>query len=354
MLFDLPDHATLYRALLDRDEGYDGRAYVCVATTGIFCRMTCPARKPRPENCTFVSTIGECIEAGFRPCKRCHPLQPAASADPMIGTLLGALDARPERRWSEGHLERMGFDLSTVRRAFKRQFGITFLEMARHRRLREGFETLAEGGRVIEAQQQAGFESPSAFRAAFARLMGCAPAEISGHGTLLADWIRTPLGDMIAISSASHLHLLEFVERKALPTEIGRLRQQARGDLGMGTYAPTEQIRAELDAFFAGTSAEFRTALALDGSAFTKAVWTELRQIPPGVTVSYSEIARRIGQPAAIRAVARANGANQLALVIPCHRVIGADGSLTGYGGGLWRKQRLLEIEQQFRRTSVA
>lgn len=349
MLFDLPDHATLYRALLDRDEGYDGRTYVCVATTGIFCRLTCPARKPKPENCTFHATIGACIEAGFRPCKRCHPLQPAANADPVIGALLAALEARPDRRWSETHVERMGFDLSTVRRAFKRHFGMTFLEMARQRRLREGFETLYEGGKVIEAQHVAGFESASAFRAAFARLLGCAPGDIAGRGALLADWIATPLGDMIAISSGSHLHLLEFVERRALPTEIARLRQRAKGDLGIGGSAPTEQIRAELAAFFAGRSADFATPLALDGSAFTRAVWAELRRIPPGATVSYSEIARRVGQPSAIRAVARANGANQLALIIPCHRVIGADGSLTGYGGGLWRKQRLLEIEQHYR-----
>jgi len=349
MFFDLPDHPTLYQALIDRDEAYDGRAYVCVATTGVFCRMTCPARKPLAANCTFHATIGACIEAGFRPCKRCHPLQPAASADPTIGRLLAALDARPHHRWGEDDIARIGLDLSTVRRAFKRHFGMTFLEMARHRRLREGFETLGDGGKVIEAQQDAGFESASAFRAAFARLIGCAPGELSTKGMLLADWIGTPLGDMIAISSASHLHLLEFVERKALPTEVARLRARAKGDLGIGGYAPTEQVRTELEAFFTGRSAEFATPLALDGSAFTRAVWAELRRIPPGATASYSEIARRIGQPSAIRAVARANGANQLALIIPCHRVIGADGALTGYGGGLWRKQRLLEIEQQYR-----
>ncbi|HEY9214506.1 MAG TPA: trifunctional transcriptional activator/DNA repair protein Ada/methylated-DNA--[protein]-cysteine S-methyltransferase [Ancylobacter sp.] len=349
MLFDLPDPQTLYRALLDRDDHYDGRAYVCVATTGVFCRLTCPARKPRFENCSFHGTIGECIEAGFRPCKRCHPLQPAANADPVIAVLLAALDAHPDRRWGEEHIARMGFDLSTVRRSFKRHFGMTFLEMARQRRLREGFETLADGGTVIAAQQDAGFESASAFRAAFARLLGRAPGALAGRALLLADWIATPIGDMIAVSSASRLHLLEFIDRKALPTELSRLQTLVKGDLGIGTLAPTEQIRAELGDFFAGRSARFETPLALDGSAFTRAVWAELRQIPPGATRSYSQIARQIGQPSAIRAVARANGANQLALVIPCHRVIGADGALTGYGGGLWRKQKLLEIEQQFR-----
>lgn len=349
MLFNLPDHQVLYQALLDRDECYDGQAYVCVKTTGIFCRLTCPARKPKPENCTFHASVGACIEAGFRPCKRCHPLRPAASADPAVSALLAALDQRPEFRWSEADIVRLGFDLSTVRRSFKRQFGMTFLEMARQRRLRDGFEVLADGGKVIEAQLGAQFESASAFRAAFAKILGHAPGQLGRKSLLMADWITTPLGDMIAVSSKSHLHLLEFVERKALQTEVAKLDKYAKGDLGLGRSDPTEQIKTELAAYFAGYCADFTTPLALDGSPFARQVWTQLQRIPAGTTRSYSEIATRIGRPSATRAVAQANGANQIALVIPCHRVIGADGALTGYGGGLWRKQKLLEIERQFR-----
>ncbi len=352
MLFALPDDKILYQALLTRDDRFEGHAYVGVKTTGIFCRLTCPARKPKPENCTFFASIGECIEAGFRPCKRCHPLAPAAKADPTIATLLQALDDRPGYRWSEADLRRMGHDLSTVRRAFKRQFGMTFLEMARQRRLREGFETIAKGGSVIEAQLDAGFESPSAFRAAFAALLGRAPGSLQNNGLLLADWIPSPIGDMIALSSRTHLHLLEFVGRKALPAELARLQIMAKGEIGIGQYAPTSQIRAELAAYFSGASADFTTPLALHGSEFTRAVWAALQNIPAGETRSYGQIAAEIGRPSASRAVARANGANQIALVIPCHRVIGADGSLTGYGGGLWRKQRLLEIEQQYKNQS--
>jgi len=134
MLFALPDHDTLYQALLDRNDAYDGQAYVCVSTTGVFCRLTCPARKPKSENSIFYATVGECIAAGFRACKRCHPLQPVASADPAIASLLAALDERPGHRWSEGDIARMGLELSTVRRSFKRHFGMTFLELARQRR----------------------------------------------------------------------------------------------------------------------------------------------------------------------------------------------------------------------------
>lgn len=349
MLFDLPDHDILYLALLSRDDRYDGQAYVCVSTTGVFCRLTCPARKPKSDNCIFYSTIGECIEAGFRACKRCHPLQAAASADPAIAALLVALDERPDIRWSERHIMQLGYELSTVRRSFKRQFGMTFLEMARQRRLRDGFETLSHGGKVITAQHEASFDSPSAFRVAFAKLLGCTPGSLSKHGMLLAGWITTPLGDMIAVSTTTHLHLLEFVDRKALPTELKKLQALTKGGVGIGRPEPTEQAEEELAAFFAGRKASFETRLALQGSAFNRQVWEELRSIPVGETRSYSEIARLIGKPTATRAVARANGANQIALMVPCHRVIGADGALTGYGGGLWRKQRLIEIERQFK-----
>ena len=354
MLFDLPDHQTLYAALLARDARFDGQAYVCVTSTGIFCRLTCPARKPKPENCTFFATIGECIEAGYRPCKRCHPLQAAALADPTIAALLHALDERPDLRWSESHIEQLGYDLSTVRRSFKRQFGMTFLEMARQRRLREGFETLAAGGKVITAQHEASFESASAFRTAFARLLGCAPGDLRPDRRLRASWIPTPLGDMIAVSSRSHLHLLEFVGRKALPAELRRMQAAAKEAIGIGAMPPSEQAAAELADYFAARTDRFETPHALAGSAFTRQVWEALREIPAGETRSYSDIARRIGRPAATRAVARANGANQIAVMIPCHRVIGADGSLTGYGGGLWRKQRLIEIERHLRTTARA
>ncbi|MGR3760997.1 bifunctional transcriptional activator/DNA repair enzyme AdaA [Roseobacteraceae bacterium NS-SX3] len=349
MMFDLPDSQTLYQALSTRDAAYDGRAYVGVTSTGIFCRLTCPARKPKFENCRFYATPGECIEAGFRPCKRCRPLAAAAGDDPVIQRLLAELDARPAYRWGEGDLARIGLDPSTVRRAFKRQFGMTFLEMARQRRLREGFTALKAGEPVIAAQIDAGFDSASAFRAAFAKLVGLAPGAFRKDALLLADWIDTPLGAMIAVSCAHRLHLLEFADRKALPREVAKLQKAQPGGLGFGRPAPTEQIAAELGRYFGGESAKFETPLALHGTAFEREVWRYLQTIPAGETRSYSQLAQEIGRPPATRAVARANGANQLALIVPCHRVIGADGSLTGYGGGLWRKQRLIEIELGYR-----
>ncbi|WP_068243075.1 bifunctional transcriptional activator/DNA repair enzyme AdaA [Tritonibacter horizontis] len=346
MMFDLPDSQTLYAALLARDAAYDGRAYVGVSSTGIFCRLTCPARKPKYENCQFFDTPGACIEAGFRACKRCHPLSAAAGNDPMVQSLLAALDQRPAYRWAEGDIVALGHDPSTVRRAFKRQFGITFLEMARQRRLREGFTALGAGEPVIAAQIDAGFDSPSAFRAAFARLVGIAPGAFRKDAQLLVDWIDTPLGAMLAVACQHRLHLLEFADRKALPREVAKLQKRQPGGLGFGRPAVTDQAAEELARYFSGQTARFETPLAYHGTAFETEVWRALRDIPVGQTRSYGALARDLGRAGASRAVARANGANQIAVMIPCHRVLGADGSLTGYGGGLWRKQRLIEIER--------
>ncbi len=268
-------------------------------------------------------------------------------AEPVIAQLLEALSRRPAYRWREDDITRMGLDPSTVRRAFKRYFDMTFLEMARQHRLRNGFQALTAGRKVIDAQLSAGFDSASAFRQAFARLIGIAPGDFTTGALLQASWFETPIGPMLAVCDKSHLHLLEFLDRKALPTELNKLRTFAKGSIGLGRTGITDQIEAELGLYFAGKSAAFKTPLALHGSAFTKRVWQALGTIPAGETRSYGEIARQIGQPSAVRAVARANGANQIALVIPCHRVIGADGSLTGYGGGIWRKQKLIELERQ-------
>lgn len=348
MIFDLPDDDALYRALLARDDAFDGRAFVGVTSTGVFCRLTCPARKPKRENCLFFETIGDCIAAGFRACLKCHPMGSAAQSDPVVARLLAALRAEPERRWLERDVAAMGIDPSTARRAFKRHFGMTFLEMARLERLRCGAAELPAGGRVIDAQLQASYDSPAAFRAAFGKWLGIAPGKFVKDALLRADWIDTKLGPMIAVSDAHALHLLEFAERKALPGELKRLYAHARGSLGFGRFAPTDQIEAEMTAFMSGTSDQFETRLAPLGTPFTQAVWQTLRTIPAGETRSYAQVARMMARPEAVRAVARANGANPIAIAIPCHRVLGADGSLTGYGGGLWRKQALIELERGF------
>ncbi|WP_299845255.1 trifunctional transcriptional activator/DNA repair protein Ada/methylated-DNA--[protein]-cysteine S-methyltransferase [uncultured Paracoccus sp.] len=347
-MFDLPEPDALYAALSARDPAFEGRAYVGVTTTGIFCRLTCPARKPRLENCRWFASPSEAASAGFRPCLRCHPTGPEAEGHAAITSLIAALKADPERRWSEADLVALGHDPSTIRRAFKRHFGETFLDLARAARLRNGLKTMTKGHAMIDAQLDAGFDSASGFRAAFTRLFGHPPHEMRQPSDLRADWIETPLGGMIAIADDDALHLLEFTDRKALPQGLKRLSAHVGGRIGLGRTAVTDRTEAQLTEFFAGNRPLFGLDLQLHGTDFQQRVWQGLRRIPAGETRSYAELAHAIGQPTATRAVANANANNRIAIVIPCHRVIGADGTLTGYAGGLWRKQRLIEIERSY------
>ncbi|MEP3785270.1 trifunctional transcriptional activator/DNA repair protein Ada/methylated-DNA--[protein]-cysteine S-methyltransferase [Ascidiaceihabitans sp.] len=348
MLFTLPSDAILYNALIARDPAYDGRAFVGVRSTGVFCRLTCPARKPKAENCSFHDSPTACIDAGFRPCKRCHPMHALVPDDPAVQDLLTRLDTAPTRRWSEADVKALGHDPSTIRRAFKRHFGTTFLDLARARRLQAGFTTLADGGRVIDAQLEAGFDSPSAFRKAFAAMIGLPPGGFQKSALLKADWFQTVLGPMIGVADNTHLHLLEFADRKALPAELKRLVTSTKSGVAIGSTPPLEQVKQELQSYFDGQNATFTTPLALHGTPFTKDVWRALQTIPAGHTRSYAALAETIQRPTATRAVARANGANQIAILIPCHRVIGTDGALTGYGGGVWRKRKLIDLERQY------
>lgn len=351
MLFQLPKHEVLYAALCARDVTYEGRVFVGVSTTGIFCRLSCPAVKPKSENCTFFETVSECLEGGFRACKRCKPLANGIDADPMVKDLMQALDQNPGHRWGEGDVVKKGFDPSTVRRAFKRHYGVTFLNMARFARIRAGAKAIEAGERVIDAQLEAGFESGSGFRAGFARVLGVSPNSFNGDELVRADWFDTPLGPMIAVADKRHLLMLEFFERKSLARELGAVQKGAGGRIGVGRFDPIDQIVDEMGQFFRGEFSQFSTPLAPFGTEFSKSVWAALRDIPAGVTQSYGDVAKTIGRPTATRAVARANGANPIAIVVPCHRVIGADGTLTGYGGGLWRKRWLIEHEAKMHRA---
>lgn len=347
MLFEKPDHDTLYDALIRRDPAHDGLHFVCVTSTRVFCRLTCSARKPKSENCIFEDTIAACLSAGFRPCKRCRPMLHHGGTDPAVTGLIEALEADPGRRWSEQDLIARGHDPSTVRRAFNRRFGMSFLEMARLRRLGSGVDSLSGGESVIEAQLDAGYESGSGFRAAITRLFGTAPAALRGQALLKADFLETPIGTMVAIADDNALHLLEYTDRPALSSEITRLQARQKQGVMLGKTRIIEETRDEIARYFDGQRTGFTVRLAGHGSAFERAVWQALRLIPPGETRSYSRLAADLGRESAMRAVARANGANQIAIIIPCHRVIGADGSLTGYGGGLWRKRWLLEHERR-------
>jgi len=340
------DQEACYAALLGRNADYDGVFYVGVRTTGIFCRPTCPARKPKRENCEFFGDAQAALLASYRPCARCRPLSHPNETSDVVRRLVEAVEREPLKRWRDADFDALAVHASTARRQFQKRFGMTFVEYARARRLGSAFKAIRGGERVIDAQLDAGFESPSGFRDAFTRIMGAPPASRATKA-LFAAWVDTPLGPMTAIADERSLHLLEFVDRRGLEREIERLRLRQKAGIAPGRTAPIAQIEAELADYFAGRSLKFATPLARAGSPFQNAVWDALLTIRPGETWSYAKLARAVGSPKAVRAAGTANGANQLAIVIPCHRVINSDGKLGGYAGGLPRKQWLLEHERR-------
>lgn len=336
-----------FDALLQKKTEYEGIFYVGVKTTGVFCRPTCPARKPKFENCEFFETAKEALLASFRPCLRCHPLSHPGQLSELVQMLANAVEENPEKRWKDRDFRALSIDSSTARRQFKKRFGMTFVEYARARRIGLAMKQIRDGESVINAQFASGYESSSGFRDAFSRIMGTAPSLLSSGHVLKASWLDTPLGPMVAVSDEIGLYLLEFVDRRGLEREVECLRLKTKLAIIPGKTEPIRLIENELTQYLKGTLQEFKTPLLLLGSPFQKQVWDELKKIPFGETRSYSQIALAISRPCAFRAVAQANGANQVAIVIPCHRVINANGDLGGYGGGIARKKWLLDHERR-------
>ncbi len=381
----LPSESTMYDALVKRDASFDGLFVVGVKTTGIFCRPSCPAKKPHERNVEFFPTVRDAMYAGYRACKRCRPLDAAGAAPDWATRLMERVEAKPDNRLADADLRDMEIDPATARRFFQSQFGMTFQGFQRAHRLGRALALIRAGESATAAALNTGFESSSGFRDAFTRLFGCPPSQADEVNCLTARWIDTPIGAMLAIADEAQLVLLEFVDRRALETEINWLRKHFRATIVPGKNAVLEQIEHEMAQYFGnqnsgGTGVSpvesngvhrrngfdedvchcstssalisnptFTVPFPLEGTDFQTNVWRELLQIPHGETRSYSDIARAVGKPNAVRAVGTANGANRLAIVIPCHRVVRSDGSLCGYGGGRWRKEWLLDHEVKLR-----
>ncbi len=348
MQISLQKQEEFYQALLRKDVTYEGLFFVGVLSTSIFCRPTCPAKKPLRKNCLFFTAVEQALLAGFRPCKRCHPLTHQKVHSPLIHKLVGCVEQVPEKRWSSQDLREMGVDPCTARRHFLKSFGITFFAYARARRMGIALREIRAGKSVIEAQVGVGYESGSGFRDAFSKILGAPPSGRNGEASVLyGDWIETPLGPMLAISDDEALHLLEFTGRRGLEKEIERLRMRAKAAIIPEKTAVHRQVAKELKEYFEGNRQAFEIPLHVWGTPFQRRVWQALQEIPYGETLSYTQQAEKLGEAAACRAVANANGANQIAILIPCHRVIRSDGSLGGYGGGISKKEWLLQHEKQ-------
>ena len=344
----LPPFETMYQALLNRDSSFSGLFVVGVRTTGIFCRPTCAAKKPAPENVEFFATASEALHSGYRPCLRCCPMDSGQSAPELVERLRAEVERSPGGRLTDKELVALSIDPSTARRQFKRHYGMTFQAYHRARRMGLALRQVRHGGRVAEAQHESGFKSASGFREAFARIFGDAPTAVKGRSCLVAERIDTPLGAMLAVAGEEGLRLLEFTDRRALERELALLRRRLRASVVPGEHPHLNTVRTQLADYFSGRNLEFDVPLAPVGSEFELRTWELLRTIPMGETRSYGWMAKQLGIPNAQRAVGRANGSNMLGLIIPCHRVIRADGTLCGYGGGLWRKKWLLDHERKW------
>ncbi|MFZ2960191.1 MAG: methylated-DNA--[protein]-cysteine S-methyltransferase [Candidatus Ozemobacteraceae bacterium] len=343
----MPSDDTMYQALLNSDTGFEGIFFVGVKTTGIFCRPSCKARKPKRENVEFFPSTKECLERGYRPCLKCNPLFPHGQIPEWLKPVLDELQNDRKHRMTDADLRLKGVDPHRVRRWFQQAHGMTFQGYQRMLRISDAFGRIKNGEGVLETAMDSGYESLSGFSETFKKTTGFSPSLCRKEAIIPTTRILTPLGPMLAAATEKGICLLEFIDRPMLPTQLVRVRKQFNAELVAGTSAWFEVLDQELQEYFAGKREAFSVPLDIAGTDFQKLVWEGLRAIPYGKTRSYKEQSQFLDMPLAIRAIARANGDNKIAIIIPCHRVIGSDGSLVGYGGGLWRKQHLLDLEKK-------
>src|SRR5437667_5387464 len=291
----LPPTETMYRALVNRDPSFEGIFFVGVRTTGIFCRPTCTAKKPARENVNFFATPSEALVSGYRPCLRCHPMDPNKRPPKLIERLRTEVERAPGGRLTDKELAALAIDPSTARRQFKRHYGMTFQAYHRARRMGLALREVRKSGRVDEARNGSGFESQSGFREAFTRIFGDPPTAAKWGEPMCVERIDTPLGTMVAAADDKGLRLLEFVDRRATERELSVLRRRLRTNIVPGEHRYLDAIRSQLADYFSGKKFEFDVPLAPVGSNFQLRAWEMLRSFPVGETRSYSCMAGLLG-----------------------------------------------------------
>lgn len=340
----LPSRQTLLNALGRRDPAWDGLFVFGVRTTGVACRPTCPSRRARPQHVEFFPTIDDARNAGFRPCRRCRPDQETREPE-WWPRLAARVDVSPDAKLSDAELVRLGFDPVRVRRHTIRRYGMTFHAWVRLRRVAASQRLLRSGTALDTVIVGSAWRSHSGFRDAFIRAVGAPPGKARDGEPVFAMTWQSPLGPIVGAAVEAGVVLLEFGEIERLEKQAPTLRRWFRGPIVTEKHPHLDQLFSELGEYFASTRREFSVPLVVRGTPFEVSVWHALRTIPYGTTCAYADIAQAINNPKAVRAVGSANGRNRIPIIIPCHRVVNADGRLGGYGGGLWRKIRLLELE---------
>jgi AraC family transcriptional regulator of adaptative response/methylated-DNA-[protein]-cysteine methyltransferase len=335
------DADTAWAAFMRRDRTWDGRIIGAVKTTGIYCKPSCPARRPKREHVEFFATGEEARAAGYRSCLRCKPDEVGRDRD-AIAKAIKLIEASDEALTLDQLAGAVAYAPHHFQRIFKRDLGVSPAEYARGLRNRRTETALKVNDRVTDAVYEAGYSAPSSFYSDAKERLGMTPSawRDGGRGeTIRWTHFESPLGQMLIAATSKGICRLTFDDsvnslRRLFPNativqDSGGLR-----DLVEGALAAIERPQAARE-----------LPIDVAGTAFQEAVWRELRKIPTGETRSYAQIAAAIGQPKAVRAVGSANGDNHVAVLIPCHRVIRSDGSLGGYAGGLDRKRKLLAAE---------
>jgi AraC family transcriptional regulator of adaptative response/methylated-DNA-[protein]-cysteine methyltransferase len=335
------DADTAWAAFMRRDRAWDGRIIGAVKTTGIYCKPSCPAKRPKRENVDFFTTAEEARAAGFRPCLRCRPDEVGRDREAVAAAV--KLIEQAEEAPGLGELaQAVGYAPHHFQRIFKRDLGVSPAEYARALRNRRTEAALKANGRVTDAIYDAGYAGPSGFYSDAKERMGMTPSawRDGGRGaTIRWTTFDSPLGQMLIAATDKGICRLTFDDSEASLRRLFPKADIVRDEGGLkrlveGALVAMERPLAAPD-----------LPIDVAGTAFQEAVWRELRKIPLGETRSYAQIAAAIGQPKAVRAVGTANGDNHVAVLIPCHRVIRSDGSLGGYAGGLDRKRQLLVAE---------
>lgn len=353
--------ARRWQQVLERDPGADGKFFYAVRSTRIVCRPTCPSRRPTQANVQFFATLAEAIEGGFRPCRRCHPERTTPEPDPLAKTVARAahyLKQHASERITTSNLAKaVGTNRLTLHRAFLRIFGTTPVQYARQQRLKIFNQSIRKSTmRVTDAIYDAGFGSSSRLYENSAAKLGMTPREMrnGAHGIRVRYAItESPLGRMLVAATDKGICSIAFGEDD---NEVIAILRQRFPNALLTAETPNNGWLAEAVEYIINQMSEHPTAatfpLDVRATAFQQRVWNALQEIPRGETRSYSQLAAELGSPTATRAVAGACAANPIAIVVPCHRIVGKNGSLTGYRWGTERKRKLLEAEKKFALSS--